>query len=388
MKQMGTSEQKRPRRVLVVGGGVVGLPLECRLSQAGQELAMSDFDVLEGRNLRAQLYDESQVGMTKVRAAAELIRRHAPNAVLKLIEDDVRTLGVGFFLGTDVAVAAVDNRAAEIHVAWMATQAGIPFMRPSTRGEDRTADLMVVPPGNGLREPCGLCIQTPNDYALADLRESCGSDDEANPDAGALVFSEHGAIAAALTAECLLRDEFAPPRWIRYTGGIEPKLRTGPLVFSDKCRLATFGRQHGRLEWSELSGRPDELRLGEVLDRACEQLDARPEELLLETDVPFCSCRVCSDTSCAAPAGPGFRVYGPLHRRPICERCGQPVFQEVFPQEVFPPVRMRRRGSDFTVGRELTLADLHAPVGMGFRFRGPAARTWNVCLPVPEGYFC
>jgi molybdopterin/thiamine biosynthesis adenylyltransferase len=114
MKPHGDRENDG-KRALIIGLGVVGLPLAQRLAQAGWQLVLCDIDRVEWKNLTKQFWDAEHVGELKTRAAAAIIRRHAPDARIALVEGDLRHLGVGFFQQVDLVAACVDNRAAERH---------------------------------------------------------------------------------------------------------------------------------------------------------------------------------------------------------------------------------------------------------------------------------
>jgi molybdopterin/thiamine biosynthesis adenylyltransferase len=360
-------------RVLIVGLGVVGLPLSLRLAQAGLSLLLCDFDRVEPGNLRKQLYDAAQVTSPKVVAAAELIRRHHPGADVEPLACDVRCFGAGFFLDLDLVAVCVDNLAAEKHCARLCNLTGKPYLRLATQGEQRIADVTFIGPPRTALDPCGICGYGHRDHQLASRRQSCMSDQEVNPEAGALTFAEHGTLAAAICADAVLRQELEPSRRVRFTGGVRPSLSVTELVFSPGCQLNDAPWSHGPRPWTVI-GPAQSVRLKDVVSAAAETLGASGQELIVETDVPLCPERVCE--SCRLSYGPGFRRWSNGNGGARCERCGEPLRQHIL-----PPAQ-RLDASQTLDLAHCTLAELDAPRGAGFRFAIQGGESFHVCAAV------
>jgi hypothetical protein len=357
------------QKVLVVGVGVLGLPVARQLGQAGYSLGLCDPDRVEERNCRCQQFDRAQIGMHKVAACAELIRRNAPDASLALVADDVRTLGVGYVLDVDLVVAAVDNRAAEIHCARLALLAGKPYLRVATIGQARVVDVTLVPAPRSARDPCGVCSFTPADYELAELRESCASEVEVNPAAGAATFVQHGALAAGLAVDAIIHNELDPARRLRFAGGSAPQITTTTLPGPEGCSLFRPPWPHGPDDWQHFPN-AEQTSMGQLLDAAYAALGAPADAVAVEPDVPLCLFRTCPH--CHQKQPPAFRSYSAAGVQ--CPRCGKPILQESLPpspQSIaveLEPLRSR------------TVSELAAPAGLGLRFASPDGRLFSACI--------
>jgi hypothetical protein len=363
----------------IVGLGVVGLPLAMRLAQSGRRLILLDHDYVETANLSKQWFDHAhagaagdngeQQGAAKVAAALELIQRHKPDAAVLVSAVDVRNLGVGFFIEeVDLVAACVDNRHAERYLARVANLCGLDYVRLALDGPSRIADVTFVSVPEDAAAPCGVCSYTDQDLRIINRRLRCGG--EHHPEAGALTYSEHGSLAAAICVESLLRAEVAPPRRIRFQGApLEPVLSTTRLVGNAECNLARAPWTHGPQVWHRWAGDPDP-RLGDLVAAACDALSTTPDQVAAEADVPFCTERVC--TKCGTTLGAGFRQYPPL--QPKCDRCGGSIRDDAEPVSVRVAARMLGRC------RERTLTELGAPAGLGLRFVAQA-ESYNVYIP-------
>ncbi|MFH1465813.1 MAG: ThiF family adenylyltransferase [Pseudomonadota bacterium] len=354
-------------RVLIVGLGNVGLPLARLLGQAGCATTLVDHDRIERRNLAKQLFDQAGIGHTKVEETARLLRSHDPASTPVAYVEDIRSFGTGFFARFDLVAACVDNRAAARHCAERANRAGIGFVRLATTAASRQVEVTLLPPPGGPGCACGVCTFTAEDHALADLRRSCLDEVGLNPDAGAPQAGEHGAIAAALAAEAILRGELGPARILRFHGGPTPRLDASGILLSPCCRLADEGRTHGPYALEPIL-RPEQS-LRSVLEQAAARLGAAPDEITVEPDVPFCPTRVC--LTCGQQATPAFRTWRP--GGPRCA-CGGLLAQEIeIPKVRFPASLLAGLGT-------LPLGRLAPPVGLCLHFVAPGGATWTPCL--------
>lgn len=357
-------------RALLVGLGVVGLPLARRLSQAGWELLLCDPDQVERGNLTKQLFDDDQVKLLKVDAAARLLRRHSPHAGVTLLPWDVRTLGAGVFRGVDLVLVGVDNRAAERHCATLAARTGRPMVRLATSGAERGVALTFIPAPCGPRDPCGICTFTADDHRLASLRASCVDQSEVNPNAGELTFAEHGSLAAALTADAILNHELAPARLVQFTSGTAPSCDTTRILRSPGCLLGAEGleHEHQALEWDALEVEPDDFTLGLLLEQAAARLGSSPGRLRFEADLPLCTIRYCK--ACGALDDAGFARYQP--GGPRC-RCQGAINQ-------FDYAQLAPWAAHVCDLWPRTMQQLGAPLEPGFRLCDERGQRWNVTL--------
>lgn len=355
--------------VLLVGVGVVGLPFAMRMAQARWGLVVCDFDRVEPGNLAKQFFDQAHVGMPKAQACAEIVRRHNPAADVRVLDADIRSIGVGFCIDEVTLVcAAVDNRAAEMYAARIAYLARRAFVRLATRGETRVVDVTIVPAPRTVGDPCGVCSYTPADVLAANLRQSCLSEVEANADAGALTYAEHGTLAAALAADAVLRDEIAPARRIRFTGGETPEVSTTRLAEHGSCITCIPPWTHAPAPWIRWVQPRSKVTMAALLEAACDSLHATAAEIAVELDAPLCRERFCE--ACERPAGPAFRTYPA--QRATCEACG-----EVLRQAAVPPAT-RWIASQLAPLGDYSLAQLRAPLGLGLRFVRGTGQSFNV----------
>lgn len=364
---------RAPLRVLIVGLGVVGLPLCRTLGAAGVELILCDFDLVELKNLVKQLFDRRQLGSIKCAAAAELVAAHDPDLKVLALPLDVRRLGVSVALDVDLVVGGPDNRAADMHCAALAAAAGRPYVRLATSGEDRGAEVRFHPPASDEEQPCGACLFTARDIKLIEDQFSCAGGVDQFPEAGALTFAEHGTMAAQIASDAILRGEYAPARSVRWFGGVYPTVDVTHLHRSDACEVGGLVGPHGQVAWDAiLTEGPSEITLGTVVERACASLDSHPDGLLVEFDSPltqFSKASYCA--RCDRRLDPHFRVYDPAGLR--CDCCNEIVSQD--------PVALGRSATSVReLGRVLdrSLADLHAPDGIGMRFRSPTGETAHI----------
>jgi len=362
-------------RVLLVGLGVVGLPLARQLAQARHLLLVAcDFDVIEAGNLHKQRWDADQVDTAKCEAARQLIARQAPQARVLPWPHDVRGLGVGAVRGFDLLVGAMDNRAADLHAAALAAMAGIPYVRMATRGEERGVDVRFVPPPLGGDAPCGACVFSKQDLDRIEEQVSCGCDVETFDEAGALTFAEHGTLAASLAADSIRRGEFGPARVIRYLGGPFPTVDGTHITRSRICPVGGLTGPHGVVDLgSPLGSDPDACAVGDVFEAAGSRLDCAPSDLLMEFDSPLTRISFGSRCSgCEHELSPHFHAPGKA-----CPRCAAPVEQDraVLGQAL--------AASQLHAILDHPLASLGAPMGLGLRFRSSSGRRW--CTHVAPG---
>jgi len=349
---------------LVCGVGTVGLPFALALPRLGVDhLVLVDFDRVEAKNVATQPYLPEQVGMLKVEAARSLLRAVASVRV-DVVADDVRVLGLGALARADLIAACPDNRAAELALGRAASLLGRPYVRLATAR--RAASVTLVPAAVTDREPCAGCSLTADDLRLANLRESCLATLEHNPDAGVPTSAPMGALAAALAADAVGHAELAPARLIALRGGPEPELTTTLLTPSPGCRLHPFPFRHGPLPWRAV---PGSTSLAALVELAAAALSAPPEALIVESDVPLCSARVCAG-ACGRSLGPAFLSY--TRQGLWCHDCGGPVLQEAVPaRSTFAATELR------ALGRR-PLAALRPPAGLGLRFATAEGATWGL----------
>ena len=99
------------KRVAVLGCGGLGSNVAAMLVRAGVlSLALVDHDVVEADNLNRQLFFEDQVGVPKVEALSQTLRRIDSRVELHTYHDRIDTESIlGFIDGADAIVEAVDG---------------------------------------------------------------------------------------------------------------------------------------------------------------------------------------------------------------------------------------------------------------------------------------
>lgn len=164
-------ERLQKARVLVAGVGALGNELLKNLALLGVgELLLIDFDRIEPSNLsRMVLFDEQDVGRSKVEVAAEALARLNPALNVRTIEGDLfYDVGLGHFRHSDLVIGCLDNLAARSRVGLSCGLAGVPYLDGgmwSLGGEVRWF--------LGDDGPCFDCTLDAGDLARADERRSC-----------------------------------------------------------------------------------------------------------------------------------------------------------------------------------------------------------------------
>lgn len=143
-------------RALVVGVGGLGCPAALALARAGVgTLGLCDDDVVDRSNLHRQiLFQDADVGTSKVPAAARRLRAIAPALTVEMHEH--RLLpdnAVDLVAGYDVVVEGSDNFATKFLAADACRIAGVPVVHASAVRWIGTA--LAVGPAGG---PCYRCL--------------------------------------------------------------------------------------------------------------------------------------------------------------------------------------------------------------------------------------
>ncbi|MHC1742801.1 MAG: ThiF family adenylyltransferase [Syntrophobacteraceae bacterium] len=146
----------RASRVLVIGLGGLGSPVLLYLAAAGiGTIGIVEEDPVDLSNLQRQLlYGEEDVGRSKIRSAADRIRRSYANVGLVLHEGRLTEQnGVEIISAYDFVIDATDNFESKFLVNDLCVRLGKPFSHAAVSGYYGQA--MTVVPGTG---PCYRCI--------------------------------------------------------------------------------------------------------------------------------------------------------------------------------------------------------------------------------------
>jgi sulfur carrier protein ThiS adenylyltransferase len=105
--------------VAIIGCGGLGSNAAAMLLRSGVgRLTLIDFDTVEENNLNRQLFFLDQVGMPKVEALAETLRRIAPDAALTLVRECMTPDNLIATVGdADVVIEAVDGAEVKAMIA-------------------------------------------------------------------------------------------------------------------------------------------------------------------------------------------------------------------------------------------------------------------------------
>ena len=158
-------------RVLVAGAGALGNEVLKNLALLGVgNLLVIDFDRIEYSNLsRAVLFNEADMGRSKVEVAVEALARLNPDVTVRFIDGDIfYDAGLGHYRHSDLAIGCLDSLGARSQAGLCCVLAGIPYLDGgmwSMGGEVRWFTA-----GDG---PCFDCTLSPGDLARADERRSC-----------------------------------------------------------------------------------------------------------------------------------------------------------------------------------------------------------------------
>lgn len=105
--------------VAIIGCGGLGSNVAAMLLRSGvKRLTLIDFDRVEESNLNRQLFFRDQLGMPKVEALADTLRRIDPDANLHLVHECMTAENlVDVVEGADVVVEAVDRAEVKAMIA-------------------------------------------------------------------------------------------------------------------------------------------------------------------------------------------------------------------------------------------------------------------------------
>ena len=104
-------ERLATKSVAILGCGGLGSNCAALLVRSGVlSLTLVDHDRVEADNLNRQLFFADQVGMPKVDALADTLRRIEPRVALRLVQDSIDAQSILALLpGVDAIVEAVDS---------------------------------------------------------------------------------------------------------------------------------------------------------------------------------------------------------------------------------------------------------------------------------------
>lgn len=193
---MTGNDKDRAPVVVLAGVGAAGMAIAQEMPGEAA-LVLVDHDIVKQRNLRCSpLLSEDDIDQPKVRAAA--MKLQARRAPVFPVAGAVQALRAGVWRLADLAIAASDNRLADVSWSWFCQAAGTPHMVSAKLegGDSRMGRLRFFTPGQG----CELCWWSESEFAeLARLGRSCA----APPASGPSITDGAGSrlLAQALAAE-------------------------------------------------------------------------------------------------------------------------------------------------------------------------------------------
>jgi molybdopterin/thiamine biosynthesis adenylyltransferase len=213
-------------RVLLVGAGGIGSPAALALVEAGvRRFTVVDDDRVELTNLHRQiLFRDEDVGLPKLEAFANAVRRRAPEASIETIQGRFRPdTAERLLAGAAVVLDATDNFASRFLIADACGLAGVPVVHAAAI-RWRATVLTAAPSGR----PCYRCL-------FEDLPEA-GAPDCATAGVAGPVCGVAGAIAADRALRVLAGDASVFGRVVTFDG-LRDRLREVRVAPRPGCPL-------------------------------------------------------------------------------------------------------------------------------------------------------
>jgi sulfur-carrier protein adenylyltransferase/sulfurtransferase len=275
-------EKIRETRVLVVGAGALGNEILKNLALLGfQKIVVVDLDRIEESNLsRAVLYRNEDVGQFKATAAARSVMAMAPGAIVQpLVANVVHQCGLGLFHWSDIIIAGLDNREARLWINRAAWKMNRPWVDGAIEGINGVARMFI--PGV---PPCYECTLGETDWALLERRMSCNLLTREEDTAGKVPTTPTiSSIIAGVQVQEAVKLLHSLPTLASRGYIFEGLNHTSYVV---EYTEAANCMSHYTLEnVVQLPHRSSEITLGELLDRACQDLGTNDVVLEFSRDV-------------------------------------------------------------------------------------------------------
>ncbi|MEO2168130.1 MAG: ThiF family adenylyltransferase [bacterium] len=160
------------KRCAIVGIGGLGAPAAALLARtAAAALTLIDDDNVDLSNLpRQPLYGKSDIGRSKVEAAAAGLRRHNPHLELRTHAERLTAASADRLLAdADVLLDGTDNLDTKIHLNEIALRRHIPLVHAGVLGLD--GQLMSILPGESACLRC-LFVEPPDGDELPTCQQA------------------------------------------------------------------------------------------------------------------------------------------------------------------------------------------------------------------------
>jgi len=316
--QWWDQEKLQSARIMICGAGALGNEVLKNLALLGVgHLLIVDFDTIEYSNLsRSVLFQEKDVGCSKVDAAAKAIRTLNPSICVQTIQGDLfYDVGLGHFRHCDLAIGCLDSIAARSQVGQSCVLAGIPFLDGgmwSLGGEIR---WFTAKDG-----PCFDCTLNNDDRIHANERRSCSGFKQAEwEDHVPTVISTSAVIGGILTQETakfLCNYPIPEGKAIVYNGQTLSMHRS-ELTKNPQC-LSSHTPYHDVIELNDQSSQLTPKQLFTLIRNEMDQkenLASTNDEFVLELGRDFLLTFNCSD------CGDQQKMNQPLGQISENERC-------------------------------------------------------------------
>ena len=234
----------RKAAVLLAGLGTLGSHLAQFLAPLVGRLVLADRDFVTQRNLCNQaLTGIDMVGMPKVQAVAELLRRQELPVKVEVVESDVRDLPLGLLAGVDLVMTGLDSLLArQAIISERCLPLGIPVIDGAV-GEPLLGCVKVLQPAAG--NACLECNWSEDHYRQLANETPCIPDgvERTSPTPAPAFLGSH--VASVMTAQALGLFE---PDGLSCSYVIDINLKTTQSVLSKLKQSASCRNSHRIVE--------------------------------------------------------------------------------------------------------------------------------------------
>jgi molybdopterin/thiamine biosynthesis adenylyltransferase len=281
-------------KILVVGAGALGNEILKNLALLGfRDVVIVDLDRIEESNLsRAVLFRSSNVGQYKATAAADGFNNIAIDGRARAIIGNIlQDSGLGLFGWADIILAGLDNREARLFINRSAWKMNRPWIDGAIEGINGVTRVFL--PGV---PPCYECTLGEVDWQLLERRMSCNLLlREANVEGKVATTPTISSIIAGIQVQEAVKLLHAMPTLHGQGFVFEGLNHTSYRV--DYTANPDCMSHHTLERIVSLPNRSSDLRLTDLWDRACRELDSREVTLEFSRDiVQTLSCSVCGTT--------------------------------------------------------------------------------------------
>ena len=162
----------RTRHVAIIGAGNLGGQTFANLGLLGIRITLVDRDRVGPENLLTQAFMSGEIGLPKVVARAEAMRRLNPACLVRPLHASVESLGLGVLRDADLILVAVDSMRSRIAINESAIRLGKPWIDAAIDGSGLSYTARVAAYSG---KPDGACLLCSHD--IKSLQALAGGDD-------------------------------------------------------------------------------------------------------------------------------------------------------------------------------------------------------------------